>query len=606
MMNLHIRIAVLVVALGALLSFSPNAVAAPARATAIAYEVSLKEPAARTIHVVCDLSRPSEEPVRLMFPSWSPGAYAFRPMSRYIVHLRVDGVGGERATREVATDTYEVAGTRGGGIRVQYDIDLSERNRETDKSFIGDTLALIKGDFTFCYFEGCRDLPIKVKVEAPPGWAMMTTLNKNPTGEGFEVNDYDELIDSSIMMGHFYTASVTSGPADFMVAIDPKLSISGSALVPIVKRLADFEIGLFGSPPFNRYIFFLYAIPESYFNLFPAGVFGIEHRKGSTISFTPQAAATVQGGSLASALERLMAHELFHTWNGKCISPTDLYRPDLNHPIKSPNIWFVEGITRYYEILVRNRTGDRNPRSLYASLAFLLRQGNVEKALEEASMDAWETLSPVLYNKGALVALALDLKIREMTDNRRSLDDVLRLMYQELGRHSKQYTAGMLRSYVSRVTGSDLSDFFDRYVSGSERLDADQMLDWAGLHTVFGTKNSNQDIGIFFNKITNQVVMLLPDGAGQAAGLKQGDKILAVDGRTLESRPFEDAFPSLGAGTSYSLRIARGGQEMDIRMVINPIEIKEVTIVENEKPNPKQVRIREGFLSRTTANAASS
>jgi predicted metalloprotease with PDZ domain len=600
-----VRLATIACAVGSVLLLPTVGTARPVGATGIAYSVTLKDPARRTIHVACDIAEPMNGPVRFYFPSWSPGVYAFRPISPYVLNLKVQGPVSELAAAEVATDTYEIAGEPPGRVRLDYDIDLlEERNRETDKSFVGDSLALIKGDFTFCYFQGYRDLPVHVQVEGPDGWEIMTTLGQDPAGKGFEARDYDELLDSSIMIGHFNKASVRSGPAEFVVAIDPKLNLRTSEVVPTVRRLADYEIGLFGSPPFNRYVFFLHVIPELYFNLFPAGVFGIEHRNGSTISFTPQAAAQMRHDDLASIIERVMAHEMFHAWNGKFISPFELHQADLSQPIKSPNIWFIEGVTRYYDILARYRSFGCDKTLLYARLASLVREGGVKQDLERTSMDAWEGLSPVIYSRGGLVALAIDLKIRQMTDGKRSLDDVLRLMYQDRGRTSTYYTADMLRRYVSRIAGSDMSDFFDRCVSGNSGIDVDRALDYAGLRAVWGIRSTAQDIGIFFNKDNSQVVMLLQGGAGQAAGLRPGDTILAVDGRSLSTRPFDQAMPNRDVGTSYTLHIARGGAEMDIQMTIKSIEESQVTIVEDEKATARQLAIREGLVGRVATAAA--
>ena len=210
----------------------------------------------------------------------------------------------------------------------------------------------------------------------------------------------------------------------------------------------------------------------------------------------------MKGAHLNYVLEKLLAHELFHSWNGKHIVPAELYEPDLSQVVKSPNIWFVEGVTTYYEALSVYRAGEHKRQTFYSLITSFIQDGNVTESLEQMSIDSWKGLNPILYTKGALVALALDLKIRWAINNARSLDDVMRQMHDELAANSKQFTAESLRKFISKIAGENLDEFFARYVTGSERLDIDKVLSQAGLKLGFGKRKLAQDVGIFFNSNT--------------------------------------------------------------------------------------------------------
>src|ERR1044071_5748300 len=123
-----------------LMPLSAAAVSAP---SPITYRVTLANPEKRTLHVECDLAEAKKGTVRFTFPSWSPGIYTFRPISRYILNLKVSDGQRQLAVTEVPFDTYEVANDNSTALRIEYDIDLSETNRNIDKSFIGDEVALI-------------------------------------------------------------------------------------------------------------------------------------------------------------------------------------------------------------------------------------------------------------------------------------------------------------------------------------------------------------------------------------------------------------------------------------------------------------------------------
>ena len=576
--------------------------------SSIRYRVVLSDPARRMLHVTCDVEQHEKRPLAFSFPSWSPGSYTFRPISKFILNLEVRNTDRPVPFKEIRTDTYETMEARAGRFTIQYDVDLSANNRSLDKSFIGNEIALIKGDFTFCCVTGFRDVPVRLDVEAPPGWELCSSLMNERRDGGLTAKGYDDLIDGTIMLGKFDRASTISGTTEFVVASDPTLGVAPSSLIPFVKALADYQIKLFGSAPFKSYTFFLHVIGESSYNSYPGGVVAIEHRYGTTISFTPQAARVFTGRDLTNTIEKVFAHELFHAWNGRRIGPAELARPNLNEPVQSRNIWFIEGVTRYYDIISRQRVSTDDPSQLYQQLSELVPAASVNASLEQKSLDSWQGLSPVLYNKGCLVALALDMKIRWMTDNRKSLDDVMRYLYQEIDNGAAHYTAESLRRMVIKASGVDLNDVFDRFVTGSETLDVGEFLGYAGLNVSAGTRRVPQDLGIFFDKSNSQVVGVLRNGAGETAGLRPRDKLLTVNGKTLLARPFEEAFRSDEIGAAYDLSILRGDKELTLRLTINAVEETEVNITERSQVTEKQLRIRETLVNggRSAATTAPS
>lgn len=569
-------------------------VASPGRPPLVVCRIALDDPSSRALHVVYDVKPSGRRPLKLKFPSWSPGVYTYRPISQFIKNLKAsDRLNRSVQIEQLGPDEYRIAHAE--GLRVEYDIDLSTKNRSIDKSFIADDLALIKGAFTFCSFEGYEAIPVRVEVRPPKGWKLITNLS--PQSGGFIAANYYDLIDSAIMTGNYVTDEVRAKGVRLVVAMDSKLKAPLARLTEMAARIAARQVGIFKSAPFRTYTFFIHIIPEAYFNIYPGGLIGVEHLDNCTISITPQTAAELEGADLLRAFEAIMAHELFHSWNGKAIAPAELSRPDLTSPVNSPNIWFVEGVTRYYDILSRHRSAHE----IYDDIGRIVKRGNSGESLQAASLRASEGLSDILYDKGALAALALDIRIRCHTDNARSLDDVLRQLYLNSAHRNRSYTAADLPRIVARVAGKNLDDFFSRFVAGKEKLDIEESLRCAGLKAVVNTRMIPQDIGIFFNRANSQVAALLPGGAGQAAGLQPRDKILAINGQSLAARPFDQAFPDESIGASYSILVRRGDQETTIQMTINPVEETEVRIVEIEAPSEKQIRIRKSIFDQTAS-----
>src|SRR5262249_17393528 len=136
----------------------------------------------------------------------------------------------------------------------------------------------------------------------------------------------------------------------------------------------------------------------------------------------------------------LISHEYFHTWNVKRLRPHALGPFDYEHEVSSPLLWFAEGFTSYYDLMLLRRGGCISAREYLDEIGREIRRlrmspGRLVQSLEDSSRDSWikfcrptpdspnTTIS--YYNKGCLLGLALDLEIRRLTHNKKSLDNVV-------------------------------------------------------------------------------------------------------------------------------------------------------------------------------------
>src|SRR4029077_20058417 len=219
---------------------------------------------------------------------------------------------------------------------------------------------------------------------------------------------------------------------------------------------------------------------------------GMEHANSTTISV----------GSVAT-LANISAHEFFHLWNVKRISPQSLEPVDYTREMWTPVLWFAEGVTSTYAAYTLERTGIWNHTQFLADLGSQIselesRPARKWQSAEESSLDTWFDKYPLYdrpdfsisyYNKGQLLGLALDILLRDATDNRASLDDVLRRMNQEYAQKERFYpdSAGIETVGAEVVRDAapgakiDLGDFFARYVAGTDELPLADWLSRAGL-----------------------------------------------------------------------------------------------------------------------------
>jgi predicted metalloprotease with PDZ domain len=321
-----------------------------------------------------------------------------------------------------------------------------------------------------------------------------------------------------------------------------------------LKRVCEMQIALFEprakKSPVDRYVFMTVAVGDGYG--------GLEHR-ASTALICNRGDLPVTGRPELSDGYRtylgLCSHEYFHTWNVKRIKPAAFAPYDLSQENYTPLLWLFEGFTSYYDDLMLVRSGLITVSDYFTLLGktiggVMRGSGRLKQSVAESSFDAWvkyyrqDENSPnaivSYYQKGSLVALAFDLSIREQTAGRKSLDDVMRLLWQRYGRdfyHGK--ARGIEESEVealfAEATGADLKKLFREGVHGTRDLPLETLLEPFGvtLATDVATNGAvaKSTLGARVRGGADCVLAAVHENsAAQKAGLSAGDVLVAIDG----------------------------------------------------------------------------
>src|SRR5439155_4948251 len=264
----------------------------------------------------------------------------------------------------------------------------------------------------------------------------------------------------------------------------------------------------------------------------------------------------------------LYAHEIFHSWNVKRLRPADMWPYEYSHPQPTPWLWVSEGITDYYADLAEVRGGVVDQRGFYALTAAKINEVHNAPAvaLQDASLSTWvhpvDGTGYLYYPKGSLAGFMLDILIRDASDNKRSLDDVMRELYQATYRHGRGFTATDWWNAVSAAAGGrSFASFSARYVDGREAFPWDSVLALAGMRSYqervprLGVLTQQDSAGI--------VVMNVEEGsAAAAAAVRQGDYLIAVGDIPVEDQSFgakmRAKYGSMAEGSPLAIKIKRG------------------------------------------------
>jgi predicted metalloprotease with PDZ domain len=526
----------------------------------IRYSIVPKQPAAHLFEVTVTVTDPDPSGQRFMLPVWIPGSYMIREFARNIVTLRAFNDAG-RKVRVEKTDkhTWQAAPVN-GALTLRYEVyawDLSVRAAHLD-----DTTGFFNGTSVFLAAIGHEEAQCLVDIQKPAGpayrsWRVATAL---PEARGtkrygfgeYTAQNYDELVDHPVTLGEFALATFKAHgvPHDIVIA-GRVVSLDMARLSTDLKRICEAQIALFEpkskKAPVNRYVFMTQAVSDGYG--------GLEHR-ASTALICNRGDLPVEGRPQTTEGYRtylgLCSHEYFHTWNVKRIKPAVFAPYDLTRENYTSLLWLFEGFTSYYDDLILVRSGLITQDEYFTMLGKVVGgvmrgSGRLKQTVAESSFDAWvkyyrqdENAPNAIvsyYTKGSLVALAFDLTIRAQTNNRKSLDDVMRLLWQRFGRDFYRGKAvGVAENEVEAVfaeaTGAELGGLFEHAVHSTRDLPLETLLEPFGITLApEPDRNAKPSIGARVRGGADCTLAAVHDGsAAQKGGLSAGDVLVAIDG----------------------------------------------------------------------------
>jgi len=557
------------------------------------YLLSWGNPADRLLDVTIRFTAPAGTP-RLLLPAWRPGRYL---RQNYAANVREWSAGERRIWKDGLT-SWRVDARAGEEVTVTYRfyaglLDAGSTFLDDDEAYVNPTNVLM-------LVEGLRYEEQTLTVAAPADWLIETQLPRDGEQQ-FRARDYDHLLDSPLIAAASMTRhSFVEGGARFHLifrghaGIDT--GIDTEQFVEPTRAIARSQAELFGGLPFSDYRF-LYHVRDKWH--------GVEHEDSCSIIVSRRALlGAVPGSEGFDHTLSIASHELFHAWNVKRIVPAAFTPYDYWNETPTRLLWAMEGITSYYGELTLVRTGlwsvERYLRHLAQEIQTLENlPARQHLSLAQASFDGWLS-DPAqrhdhpnawfsFYNKGELVALLLDLTIRRASDGERSLDDVLRLLWEEYGKTGRGLEEDGVERAVSRV--ADIGDFFARYVEGTEPLPYDELLATVGI-TRTAHPRTTPSLGATLRKPEGLLVAesVLRGGAAMAAGVLPGDELLSLDGtRTSTEAALEAALRALPAGTSAELLIARAGVVRRLSLEARPdpridisLQVKEPSAVRRD------------------------
>lgn len=571
----------------------------------ISYTLGMSKPSTHLFEVEMrfDGLDTNERLLDVSLPNWRSGRYMILDLAGGVVAFAVrDANANTLRWAKTNKSTWRIETGGATTVRVQYKVFANEFNLRTRG--LNDERAFVDGAAVFMYAEKYRWLPLSLIVVPFGNWRVTTGLD-SVAGERnrFIAPHYDYLADCPLEIGTQKDFSFTVEGKEHVLSISGSGNYEAETLMRDISKIVEAQSKFWGGLPYERYVFML--------SLSPSAGGGTEHINSCAMGARP---FIFKNPEAYGNFLGLVSHEFFHTWNVKRLRPAAIDTYDWSKESYTEELWIAEGATSYYDDLLLVRAGFITETHYLEKLATAMdmdrsRPGNAKQSLAECSFDAWikywkqtkqaANFETDYYSRGAAVSFALDMTIRNATENKRSLDDVLRDMYKRFPLGKGGYTNADFIKVCEEMAQTNLRQFFDDFVYGANPIPWNTILSYSGLEQKEKDAARKPWLGMMTTDEgeKTKVVRVLAGSPAYEAGVDVDDEIVALNGYRVRTSSLSTRIGDMIEGDVVKLTVFRDEKLREFTLTLRLPEVVSPKIVRVAKPSSLQRAIYSSWLA---------
>ncbi len=557
------------------------------------YSFSIENPNQQYIQIKATFEELGDTTI-IRLPSWRPGRYELGNFAKNVKGFKVYNDQNKRIDApKILKDAWEIDTKDTKFIRVEYSYYAFDLN--AGSTFLSKEQLYVNPVNCCVFSESHADQPTALALNIPANWKVASSMTLK--GDVLLADNFDELADSPFICSeNLQHDTYTSGETLFHLWFNGAVEVDWDRIKKDFKAFSDKQIEKFTEFPVSEYHFLFQILPIKAYH-------GVEHCKSTVITLGPTYDLF---GPLYKELMGVSSHELYHTWNVKAIRPIEMFPYDFTKENYSRLGYICEGVTTYMGDLFLLK-------SSFFDLPNYLLEMNVQLqkhfdnharfnySVGDSSFDTWlDGYVPgtpgrkvSIYTEGCLLAFVTDVMILRATNNKSSLDDVMKSLYFQYALNGKGVSEEDYMKELENISGISFSTFFKEFVHGTNPYEAilTESFDYLGLEMNQVPAKAYSASRLGFKAAQNGsnfiVSAMYPGGPADLGGMMIGDEIIAVNsfmcqGELEKWLLFVDHSPK-------NISLIRAGKLIELTLPeVNRNFYSEYTITEVVLPNNSQ------------------
>ncbi|SHG08133.1 PDZ domain-containing protein [Chryseobacterium sp. OV279] len=567
--------------------------------------------------------------IKFHFPKTVPGTYSVDDYGRFVEGIKfTDNKGREIAYTKVNDNTYSLKNAK-DLTKVTYlvndsfddEMDSSKHKAvfspsgtdiEEGKIFMINTHGFIG------YIDNMQDVPYQLIVQKPAGFYGTTALvdqDKSDATDTFTLANYAKVTDSPLMYTKPDYITFNAGGMDLVLGVySPTGKYKAADFKENLEKMVLAQKKFLGDMNTNKkYAIMLYLSGGDGPKI--KGFGALEHHESTSVVLPEM----MPKEAIDKTITDVVSHEFFHTVNPLKTHSEEIHYFDYADPKMSQHLWMYEGGTEYFanlfqiqeglinkdEFLHRMNEKITNSKSYDDTMPFTVMSKNI---LQDGYKDQYRNV----YEKGALLAMCLDIELRKLSNGEMGYRDMIRKLSQRFG-ENKPFKDDKLIDELVTVTGyPQVKDFYNKYIAGNQPTPYAEYLNMVGVEA----KKKDTPPLFWFIKDPNQTgyndknnTFIFDESSAlspfaKSIGFKITDEILALDGKTIDIQKMQDFInysKSIKEGQNVTVTILRKNGDKTDKIELKGKAILDKMTIESlqykANPTPAELKLQTQWLT---------
>ena len=467
------------------------------------------------------------------------------------------------------------------------------------------------------YFDGMTEKKYQLEIVRPEDLVAGTSLTiastkNSETGNSktdvYHLDRYFEVIDNPIMYSKPDTTSFMVENMQVLLSVySPNEKHSAQTLKPGMEKMIRAQKEFLGDiNSTDKYAILVYLSEGEG----DASNYGALEHHTSTVVVMPE---SMDASSLDKSMTDIVSHEFFHIITPLGIHSNEVHYFDYNDPKMSKHLWLYEGVTEYFANLFQVNQGLIDNKEFYSrmnqkistskrfddTVPFTVMSENI---LTDEYKDSYYNV----YLKGALIGMALDIRLRELSGGNMGILDLMKKLNAKYGK-DKPFNDDELIPTIVELTYPEIQNFFDQYVTGETPIPYDEFFAKAGIEeqeqmTEVGFFLKGQQPYITANQETMQIVFRGDTEFNtflKELGVEGGDVIKSVNGEEYNVQNVYELIrksQEWKEGDDFTMTIVRNEEEMQLKAKVSTPMDTQMTLSEVQNADGDKIELRNAWL----------